>query len=53
MTVNELLQQLVELAQRGRGTWNIQIRIEGCGESFSESPSGAYCYDETKEVVIE
>lgn len=53
MTVNELLQKLVELVQRGRGTWNVQIRIEGCGESFSELPLVVYCEDETKEVVIE
>lgn len=50
MTVNELLQKLVELAQRGRGTWEV---LRG-DETYDPEPiRDVVCFDESKEVVVE
>lgn len=52
MTVNELLQRLVELAQRGRGTWEITYKDLGWFPA-KQPVTDLICEDETKEVVIE
>jgi hypothetical protein len=53
MTVNEPLQKLVELAQSGRGTWEVKHFMCCHCSSCSQEIEDVLCEDETKEVVIE
>lgn len=56
MTVEELIQRLVELAQRGRGQW--EVKVYGPAnpddrEWGNLEINDVFCEDEKQEVVID
>lgn len=54
MTVEELIQRLVELAQRGRGQWQAKVYGIGLdGELGNLEINDVFCEDDKQEVVID
>ncbi len=53
MTVEELIQTLVELAQRGRGQWEVRHFTTCHCSSCSQEIEDVFCKDDKKEVVID
>lgn len=54
MTVEELIQRLVELAQRGRGQWQAKVYGIGLdGQPANLDINDVFCEDEKQEVVID
>ena len=57
MTVEELIQRLVELAQRGRGQWEVKVYAADVGVWEAEwknmTINDVFCEDEKQEVVID
>lgn len=54
MTVEELIQRLVELAQRGRGQWQAKVYGPGPdGLMTNLDINDVFCEDEKQEVVID
>lgn len=58
MTVEELIQRLVELAQRGRGQWEVKVygidRTDDQIYFWDNLPiNDVFCEDDKQEVVID
>jgi hypothetical protein len=57
MTVNELRALLDELADRGRGQWEVKVYgadlIQGQAVMTNLSINDVFCEDESREVVID
>ena len=54
MTVEELIQRLVELAQRGRGQWEGKVWASNdYGDLCNMQINDVFCEDEKQEVVID
>lgn len=52
MTVDQLIERLVELARRGRSEW--EVKYKDLGWFLAKQPiTDLICEDENKEVVIE
>ena len=56
MTVEELINELVGLAQRGRGQWEVKVygpADVGDHEWINLPINDVFCEDENREVVID
>lgn len=54
MTVEELIQRLVELAQRGRGQWEVKVwGVQDDGYMGELPINDVFCEDDKQEVVID